>query len=470
MDFGLEQRAVLDLDQIVRDRGLPAAVARRLFRAAVGDLPGNRDLPLWEAAHVLLLFVVTSERPETCRDAFLEVVLDRRPAALRRRFADPQAAVAQSPVGLADDGKTFRLTAPDFAWETDRSRLPEVLALLDLIASADDLERCAGVVDVLDTLARSLASPRDTVKVATRALARLLGDWRERHVVGNGLDRRLVALGRRLEAVGREAATGWIACDDLLDFWRVSVGEGDRLTFRTAVSMGRALELEARDRRTVTNLARAIEWRPQDGEAEGDADREGEESLLEALDRIPERPKFLTGVERGLLARAFANAPWHASHPASTLRAAVRGDTQALLVEAARRDRRVDVATVMAEAEHYEAHVARWRAVVDHLGRLLRIHVALVHPDRLPAEELERGRKLLSALRRAGFDRPSEELSAIFDEIGTDLFMIEAGASRHLAAVERLHEARALSDREAHDDIIFAEGFETLYGEREAIP
>ena len=152
MDFGLDQQALLDLDQVVRDRGLPAAAARRLFRAAVGDLPGNRDLPLWEAAHVLLLLAALAERPGAARDTFLGLILDRRSSAIRRLLPAPVAAAPGSPVGLDDDGKRFRLIATGFAWETERGRLPEVLALLDLVASADDLERCAAVVDVLEDL------------------------------------------------------------------------------------------------------------------------------------------------------------------------------------------------------------------------------------------------------------------------------------------------------------------------------
>jgi hypothetical protein len=466
MDFGLDRSAVLDLEELVADRRLGAGAAMRLFRAMTGDLPGNRDRPLWEAAHVLAgcLVVAQAQKP---RDRILEFVLDRdrgRAGYFAERLG---GSGVRAPLSARGDADGLALDGPELAWQSSWQRVAEAFAVLDALATADDLERCGSVMAAVEALHRDLAAGATAIRDCARALGRVAHDWRQRHMADLEFERRSVALLRHLAATGRDAASGRIADDDLLAFWSARVEQGDRLTFRTALDMGCAVERVAADRRSLVAFAAAVDVDTHP-EAGGDTAALGApEALLEALERLPTRPKVLTGPERDALARAFATAPWHVSHPASLLRAAVFGDAQALLVEAERRKTSLAPDRAIAQSGSYAAHAEAWQTLGRHLAQLLQIAVTLDPSAELAPEVAERGRKTLKSMRRAGFDAELDALRATFREIESDLFMVEAGAAKHLAALDGLDRRRSLVERQEADRTVFLEGFVRLYGGQE---
>lgn len=467
MDFGLDRSAVLDLEELVADRRLGAGAAMRLFRAMTGDLPGNRDRPLWEAAHVLAGTLIGSTASEPSRDRVLELVLDRDRGRAGHFAERLDGVAARTPLSARGDAAGLALEGPELSWNSTWQRVAEAFAVLDALATADDLERCGSVLAAVETLDRDLASGSTAIRDCVRALGRIAHDWRQRHMADVEFDRRSIALLRHLAATGRDAAAGRVADDDLLAFWSERVGQGDRLTFRTALDMARAIERVAADRRALGALAGAedVDTRPDAGL---DAVAIGEtETLVDALERLPTRPKLLTGTEREVLARAFAAAPWHVSHPSSLLRAAVFGDAQARLVEAERRRTPLEPARAIAESGGYATRHDGWKKLGRHLSQLLRIAVTLDPASDLSSEEAERGRRALETMRRAGFDAPLDDLGRTFREIESDLFMVEAGAAKHLAALDGLDRRRPLGEREEADRNVFLAGFVRLYGGRE---
>lgn len=463
----MDQSAVLDVEQLVADRRLGAGASLRLFRALTGDGPGNRDRPLWEAAHVLLGAWILLGEPLGRRDDIFELVLDRdrsRAAHFAEKFA---GETTRDGVSARGDANGLRLTGDDLTWDSSWPRVADAFALLDALATADDLERCGEVMAAVEALGHDTASASEVVRDCVRALGRIAHDWRRRHMSDVEFDRRLVALLRHLAETGRDAASGRVADDDLLSFWSTRIDAGDRLTFRTALDMGRAVERVAADRRALSALGAAADVNEGGDLDVGDTTTLELDALVEALDRLPARPKFLTGAERAVLRIAFAAAPWHASHPSSLVRAAVFGNAQSLLIEAERRRTTLSPMAAIENGGSYEAYLAEWRALGEHLGRLLRISVTLDPPTDLAVEEVERGRKALKLMRRAGFEAPIEELREVFDEFESDLFMVESGAAKHLAVLDGLDRRRSLASREEADRAVFMTGFMRLYGARE---
>lgn len=479
----LPEHARQDFADLVVRRGLREGAIHALSQALTGASGGNRDRPVWEAARSLLAVgALLAGRPRAI-DRLVTLVLDReagRPAHLRAALS---ALSPPTPDHVAwqvtADGGGLTLTAADFGWTVGYTRLADAIALTDFIATADDLAAFPAVRQALSEALAGLVAvpavpPEDLARALTRDLARALGRWRETHLGDIRFRREHAALIDFLHRNGDGERFADITDDTILACWRARVASGDRITFRTVVNHLHAIEATLAARQAEEALASATDL---DGHfdigsgTDNDPQIGSERSLLDALGAVPDMPKWLTRVERSMLADLFALAPWHVAHPLTLLRASVFGDLQAHLISADRRGKPVsDLAAVAASLPAYPTCRSGAGALAAHLALACDIALALDPPDGLDPARIAAGLKALKGLRRAGFEQSPAGLAAGLGEYDSDLRMISSAMARHVAALDRLDRARPLAARHADDQAAFVATLATLYGILEEIP
>lgn len=440
----VSESAASDLAAVREGRGLGPRAAERLTRAVTGAVRPNRDRPLWDLAHALVALRLDGP-------GAVDLALDpglARPDALRAKL---DGAACAEDGGLQMDGAR--------PWRCSWGELTHLLSLMEFMLTADG---CSGFAELSGAVDRAAAD--GDAPALSRRLVSFINAWRERHMP-------LAAHERAFRSVltflrGR---AGDVTDAAILDYWLAGAG-GDALyttvverfaTFeRLAAEVGQMAALG-----DATALSGIEDWEDRLSAASvapGEAHALG--PVLEAFDReAVDGPKALTGAEREAIGATLRLEPYHRTRPLTALRALAFGRVQSGIANRLRRGTGGEDVAVRVEAQDadYEAFSARAGRLAAHLERLLTIALALreAGPDALR----ERGERELARLRRAGFERPRDELAERMARLDEALSTMAGEMSQHRAALERLNAREPLEERCERDRAMFKEGFTALY-------
>ncbi len=434
------------LRRVAADPGQPSVedAARALARALHGWR--MRRLPFAALERGLRRIAAAGLDPARARPAAIQAHVE---AALG---AAPEGAVLPSPERPVPYGLMARSLA-----------LAELLALVDGSTLLPDL---------VEALRRVAADPSPaSVEDAARALARALHAWRMRRLPFAAVERGL----RRLAAAGLDATPGDEA---ILDLFRAEIAAGERPVFHALARLVATLERARRHGLDLRRLADALplDAAPTHAEAAlADISGADEASLEERLDRVPARPKCLTGVERRALQAVAALDPLHRARPLTALRAIAFEPVQAGILNRQRRGAGgagVAARAACGDALPYPEIEARTRELASHLRDLLRIALVLRLDDggERPADPraaaaLAEGRRLLKSMRRDGFDAEPQALRAAFAGMDGDLAALAEALDEMLRALDALAAGEPLERRFEADRAAFAALFSTLYAD-----
>lgn len=447
-----------ELAAVSAGRGLSHSATSWLARALVGAVRPNRDLPVLDLARTLA--VLARVDGECDARALVRRVFDpalARPAALQ---ALVEGALGPAPEGAMLAGWERALPYPVMARSL---ALAEVVALVDGSALMPDL------VGALRRVADDPSPP--VVEDAARGLARTLHAWRMRRLPFAAVERGL----RRLAAAG---AAGPLDDAAILDLFRSEIAAGERPVFHSLVRLVATIERVRRHGLDLQRLAQALPLDPAPEVETALADIAGgdDASLEERLDRVPSRPKCLTGVERRELHGVVALDPLHRTLPLTALRAIAFEPVQAGILNRQRRGSGgagVAVRAQGADARPYADIGAALSRLREHLRDLLRVALLLrlddgggeMPDDPRAAAAIAEGRRVLKGLRREGFDAPVPELREAFARLDEDLAALTGALDETLAGIAALDAGAPLEARFGADRALFAALFSTLYAD-----
>jgi hypothetical protein len=385
-------------------------------------------------------------------------------------------------VRLTADGVV--LSIRDLKWEASWATISDAVAFGEFFVTGAE----GSLFDSFTEAVRELGDAGDVgerLDGAVRILSRRIAQWRRDKLPLGRMERLFTALVGFLTArPGDKRGSLAFDDDDIVEFWRSRVQAGDRLLFRTVVERFRDFARLAAELRVLRNLGSTVDvellaGRLQANDTEADTGEEAPEvRLVEALRNLPTEPKALTGPERDLLSSIVNLLPFQDQRPCSVLRVLAFGPVQGGIANFLRRGgggASISERVTCGEAESYADLTERFDGLRGHLDRLLRIATALRFgvaaadgepPARL-AETIRQGFAELDRMRRAGFDRPREELAAAFaqsDELLVDLRTILDGFVKEL---ERVAARRDLTARFDVDRPVFAEILTQAYLEQE---
>lgn len=443
---------IADLDLARGDRALSDHAVLRLARSVAGFGAGrNRDRPAHDLAATLVFFLRRARAgSEDGMDQVLALLLDPRsgtPGALRAMEPDVAEAAPQmqpGPLRMAD-ACTFG-------------------AFLALCECGDGFGEFRAVI-------RDLCGD-DTdagFAIARRRIAALADRYRRRHVLGLRTDQRSAALHRFLARHGaepREELAIRLFCE--------LVEQGERPLF-SAVTTALLAELEARIETDVR--ARVGEAATGDEAAfDGPDDRFEEHGgvdpvdLVDLLASLPASPKFLTQAERDRALDVLRFAPWHRRLPLTCLRAITLSRWQMMCVNRLKRSQgKADVTDLVSGecAPRFGEALAAVAATIERIDALASMHIALNPPEGLPPDRVaraaERGRLLLRAERRSGFDVPRDVLAPMFAAAAPALATIGDELRAFMSAAAKAGLADASGEQERHDREVFSRLFTRLY-------
>jgi hypothetical protein len=476
MDQPVDEHTKSDLVAIADARQLSAAQCNVLARNVTGALRPNRDIFLWVLANVLsAIFLCRSRRQKVVNpvDCALEIVLSRDS---ERRLALARHCDGQKQVRLTSEGIAVDLDGLQF--EAGWARIEDALAFGEFFITGNDGALYGSFEEAVNAMARADGAAAGT-KEAVSILSRRIAQWR-RECLPLGRYERLFSglVGFLVNRPAAERRQGLLAFDDddIVAFWRKCVGAGERLMFRTAVERFRDFERILGQLSAMRNLGAPgdldalvtrMEMEPAEGWNETEDDV-AEVRLVEALNSFPADPKALTGVERDSVAALAALLPFPKQRPGSVLRALAFGPVQTGIANWLRRGgggADIGERVTCSDAENYDDVARRFHALLAHLERLLRIALALRFGESAPvaadrsalAETVEQGNADLKRLRRAGFDRPREELATIFAGIDVLLSDLCTVVREFTTELNRLGRRQDLGARFAKDKPVFIE-------------
>jgi hypothetical protein len=461
----IDEEIRTELATVVAGRGLSRTGASWLARALTGAIRPNRDLPLLDLARTLAVL----GRIDGAGDqrALVARVFDpalARPAALQALVADAQpGTLIHDPAGV---------TLPGWEHPVPWSIAARSLALAEIVALVDGSSLLADLVAALRRVTDD-GSPA-SVEDASRALARALHAWRMRCLPFAPVERGL----RRLAGSGLQEGD----LDDaaILALFEAEAAAGERPVFHGLVRLVATVERARRHGLDLRRLAQALPLQaaPEVEAALADIAGGDDASLEERLDRVPGRPKCLTGVERRHLGSLVALDPLHRTRPLTLLRALAFEPVQSGILNRRRRGSGgpgVMARTACGDAVGYPEIAAGTAALHGHLRDLLRIALALrldagaaPPDDPRAAAVLSEGRRTLKLMRREGFDAPAPELRAAFEGMDDDLAAMAGALDDALASIAALDETAPLESRFADDRRVFAALFATIYADPHA--
>jgi hypothetical protein len=484
MDQPVDEHTASDLVAIAETRHLSASQCNMLARNVTGALRPNRDIFLWVLANVLsAVFLSSSRRRKAFKpmDCALEIVLSR-PADLRSalaRHCDGAENVRVSVEGIAIDIDGLRFEA---GW----ARIEDALAFGEFFITGNDGALYGSfneAVLALSPAGGAASGPKEAVGILSRRIAQ----WRRDHLPLGRHERLFSALiGFLANRPAAQRRHGMLAFndDDIVAFWRKSVEDGERSMFRTAVERFRDFGRLMTHLNAIRNLGAPgdldalvarMDMEPEEGWNET-ADDLGEVRLLNALNSLPTDPKVLTGVERESIASLVALMPFHKQRPLSVLRVFGFGPVQTGIANRLRRGgggAEIKERVTCVDAKSYDDVAHRFQALLAHLESLRRIAVALRFGDSSPTVEVadpvvlaamvQQGNADLRRLRREGFDRPRNELAAVFAGIDGVLNDLCAVVQDFTAELDRIDRQQARSARFAQDMPVFIETFTCAY-------
>lgn len=459
MDASHDDVFQADLILLREDRLLSEPATLRLARAVAGFGPSrNRDLPAHDLAASLL--VLAKGLPDGARrreDEVLSIVLDPRkgPANVLAAVRD-RACVAG---GLPEAMPGLR-------------RLAEALTFGAFLAMS---EAGAGFGPFRDIVAALVGQPHTAGFVlCRRRLAAMADAYRRAHVPGTPTEPRMAALGRLLAE--RPGPPG----EDLaLDFFARLVADGERPLFAGTTAVVLTALGAREDAELRLTIGRAIPLE-EATEAIADPHRTADDGpdFQALVAGLPVTPKLLNASERDRIAAILRFAPWHRRLPLSCLRAVAAGHWQMALVNTLKRSRgTADVEPLLSDpgALDYAGWLGGIDRVLERIADVGAMQMALAGPPD-PADVRSqrlhvRGLSLLKAQTRAGFDRPTAELSRLLSEAVPALSALHQALVAFRRALQKRLGEQSLQAVEDHDRSLLGPLFRNLYRDKaEALP
>lgn len=460
-----------DLANVVDGRNLVRSDASWLARAVVGAIRPNRDKPLWDLAHLLVVLAHAGDVKRV-----IDLVLDPRLSradALREQLAKtlPADVVDEQGVTLATIARPWRMS---WAGAARRLSLGEFLLTM---------ENLGAFQEIASWIAEAAREPVD-VDLLVKRLTRRINQYRQAHVPLAPIEKRFRAILVFL-AQGDRGVRGVREFDDadILAYWRHEIDDGARPLFRTVAehfltyAMAASSLNELRSLSGAASLEAIENWADRLDAMLGDVAAGGDVALALAqrLAAIAETPKILTGSERDDLIDIVFLEPFHRTRPLTVLRATSFGRVQSGIANHLRRGgggasiaERVDCA----EAAAYADILARADALSAHLRRMIRIAAALRfskqafdNPEIVAL--LQVAESDIKKVRRAGFD-DREALARAFAEVDDTLIAVADEVDRFSTASAAVDRKKSLSESFAQDRVFFSEALKEAYIEKEA--
>jgi hypothetical protein len=447
MANGHDEACASDLGNVIEGRALSRDEAGWLARAVTGAIRPNRDKPLWDLAHALVL--LGQQRIKAAVDArgVFDLVLDPRLA--RSDVLHQQLAAVLMPAALDQRGIVFNgLATP---WQMGWGGLARLMALAEFILTMDALGSFRDITEWLDE-ALTARSTAEGIELLVKRLTRQLNLYRQAHVPLAPVEKRFRTILSFLGARRGAARLNQFDDADIAECWASEIGQGERPLFRTVAEHFVTYEKLSAVMGSLRGVSEAVsvesieDWADRLDAMLGDVamPEEAEFTLSQQLAALPDTPKILTGAERDDLADLIALAPFHGSRPLTVLRSVSFGRVQSGIGNFLRRGSGgfpVEERVTCREAETYEEIIARAEALRQHLGRMVKIAAAL----RLSGQNFDQPEitAMLAAaendikrVRRAGFD-DRETLKAAFARIDETLLSVSAEIGRFLVAVAK---------------------------------
>lgn len=483
MDQPVDEHTASDLVAIADARQLSATQCKVLARNVTGALRPNRDFFLWVLVNLLSAVFQCRSRRQGAFDPVagaLEIVLARE--AERRQLLARHCA-GQEGVRLTGEG--FAVDLGGLKFDAGWARIEHALAFGEFFITGHDGALYASFTEAV----HALFTPHDAaagVDVAVSILSRRIGQWRRDHLPLGRYERHFSALIGFLNSRPQaERKRGVLAFDDddIVAFWRKCVDSGERLMFRTAVERFREIERLVAQLGAIRNLGMPadldalvsrMDLDVESGEGWNDTEDDLAESrLVEALNSLPTDPKALKGTEADSIRSLVTLLPYPKQRPGTVLRVLAFGAVQSGIANYLRRGGGgddIEVRVTCANAESYDGIAGEFAGLLEHLESLLRIAVALRFGDSAPdadsrlaemiqrrADIIQQGKADLKNMRRAGFNRPREELAAVFAQIDGLLSDLRDVVRDFTAELARLGKREALGARFTKDKPVFIE-------------
>jgi hypothetical protein len=488
-----------DVEMIAMKYPFSTGQRQLLERNVMGTYRPNRDTYLWGLATVLSALLQCRSRhpgyhPVKCAQ---DAVLTGR-AELKRHCEGHDG------VRLSDDGMAVDL--PGLKFRRNWATIDNALAFGDFFVEGDNGILYGAFAEAVTNLDKA----RDTaagVKAAVGTLSSRIGQWRRRRFPLEQHQKLMAALlgflnGRRQSRPGTGIA---FDDDDILAYWCQCLEScrnrgRDRMMFATAAKYFRDFEraqvrwaavrgvsapddIDALDGRTDLEPACGDGWHHTE-------DEDAERRLADAVDSLVSDPKALKGTEADAIKDLIKLWPFFKTRPLTMLRVLAFGPVQSGISNRLRRDgggEDIQTRITCESARSYATVVADYEQLLEHLDSLRRIATAVrlagVGPQQMidmlanengnydaaemslqVSREIQQGISELRRLRRQGFNRPIEELAAVF---ATDQ-KVEMLINLRNMVGDFMVELLQLRGQAAHyfeqDKMIFSDVFARAYG------
>jgi hypothetical protein len=473
MANGHDEACAADLGNVIEGRGLSREVAGWLARAVTGAIRPNRDKPLWDLAHALVL-LGQKRQDGTCdaRNVF-DLVLDPRlagPDALQRHLSPVLVQGSVDQRGVVYPG----LQTP---WQMGWGGMTRLMALAEFMLTMDGLGSFADITSWLDEALAARAAG-EAIDLLVKRLTRQMNLYRQAHVPLAPVEKRFRTILSFLGARLGTARLNQFGDEDIADCWAHDIAQGERPLFRTVAEHFVTYEKVSAVIGSLRGVSEAVsvesieDWADRLDAMLGDValPDEAELALAQQLAALPDTPKILTGAERDDLVDLIMLAPFHVSRPLTVLRSVSFGRVQSGIGNFLRRGSGgapIEERVTCEEAESYADIIARAEALQQHLDRMVKIAAAL----RLTGQNFDRpeiAAMLIAAendikrVRRAGFD-DREKLKAAFEMIDETLLSVSREVGRFQSAAAKPSGGSKPQDRFDQDRDFFSGCLKAAY-------
>ena len=462
---GFDEVCRQSLIMVAEDRDLSVGEQGRLVRAIVGEIAGTseadqkkRDVAFWSACQVLARLITEvshSQKKDVTWSIVLEWVFD----------ADIMSDAISSAVLVA-------LAPPDAKQPQSAGRrlYRDTMCLLHFVAMADDAGMQALKTSVKGVIAALPSVSQDAVAEAARRLGRWVHAYRMEHCKKTEFERRHAELTKYYrEHIG---VSGQPTDSDFYAFWRLTGSRGQLPKFRTVVAHFRAYQ-DHLDSEAVNSAVRnatdvhvvgarigpdpfsTLDQQPTLQTRNPLADMAVDENPLDLFDRLPKTPNMLKGSEINATRAVLEWGAYASQHPLTIMRILVHGPVHESLLSLEKRQK--PIASVPAPKSDYLNKSEKYRELGAHVHNLLLKAGALLLKD-----NDKRSFDAPKPIKRKGFDRSDDELTAIFLEVMDDLVAINGRLLEWNHALSTLNTRGELPVQYAND----RSDFQTAYQER----
>lgn len=449
-----DSATLIDIEHICEARSFSLSDRDRLTSYVTGAVRPNRDKPIWECCQLLAKLAETFESDGlSANNSIKEIV------AL---ILDPSP---QLPDSLKAETGDLR---PSY------SHMKVLLGFLEFLFTHGGLAHFAPMeAEVRDIIeAESGAAREAAVKTAVSSISRYLHRYRVDHFPAAKHEKVfraiLTFLGNQDDGI---AVNLRFSDDDMLKFWEEALQAGERPLFRTVVSHFQIVATVSADLRdqSALNTTEALDtsdWffnnltERADLVDRGHAPTDRYRILLEYLeDSGPEKVKALTKVQKRQLRELVDWGVFLPEFPLTVLRILSFGAVQVGISNYLRRGSGGgDIASrvLCEDASGYDDLLDDYQTMKAHLDRLVAVSAYVVfggneeeaakRPDQL-RQILEMGKRELRRIKRAGFEKPLDELKTLLEPSVPALIGLRDAVVTFLESATAMRQATSLDIR-----------------------